>query len=156
MGARRGFSLIVLCGVLVACAPPAGGPAAKSTPSATATSPLVDLSFIEADLEAQVDAKLGVRRTQVTCPAHVSGKIGSSFHCDVVAPGFPPGLAQVTWESGDGRYSWFLTNTCSGQQDIVGSPMPECVTPDPSQLTDCPWANGRVDCGMPEGSRRRD
>lgn len=154
MRPRDGFGLVALCGALIGCASATDAPAAESTPSATATAEPVDVPYIEADLEAQVDMKLGVRRTQVTCPTYVSGEVGSSFQCDVVAPGFPPGLAQVTWGSDDGRYSWFLTNTCAGEQDVASTPLPGCVTPDPSQLTNCPWVKGRVGCSTLKGSRR--
>jgi len=72
---------------------------------------------IEGDLEEQIDEKLSgppwnkpVEDTRVTCPTDVRWQVGDSFRCDVAAPGFPRGFAEVTLEDDDGEYSWYIKN----------------------------------------------
>jgi len=36
--------------------------------------------------------------------------VGDSFRCDVTAPGFPSGIADITIESDDGKYRWYISN----------------------------------------------
>ena len=73
-------------------------------------------SGIEDDLEQQIDVKVGrlsgerIAGTRVDCPAEVEWQVGDSFRCDVTVPGQTPGYAEVTMETGDGRYSWLISN----------------------------------------------
>lgn len=148
----RGLWAIALCGALAGCAPGTGTPAATAGPSHAAQK--ADVHAIEADLEAEIDRKLGVVGTVVTCPSQISWHVGDSIHCDISTPDVAAGLGVVTLEDEDGRYSWYMTNTCSAERDILGTPMAGCVSPRPSDITTCPWEDGELQCPTPTSSPR--
>lgn len=102
----------------------AGTPGSSASPAGA-----IDIGGIEADLEKQIDRKLGDEETVVSCQAPRAWEVGDSFQCNVDSPGFPPGIANVTKERNDGRYGWYITNTCEGQARVVPTPRAGCVTP---------------------------
>jgi len=80
-------------------------------------------SGIERDLERQIDVKVGhltgerIVGTRVDCLSEVEWHVGDFFRCDVTVPGQKPGYAEVTMETSDGRYSWFISNRSGGVWD---------------------------------------
>lgn len=123
--------LVMMIAMLTACAThdtPDARPARTPSVSASPTG-AIDVGDIEASLERQIDRKLGVEETVVKCQAPMSWEVGEAFQCNVDSAGFPPGIANVTKERDDGRYSWYITNTCEDQARIVPTPLEGCVTP---------------------------
>lgn len=131
MTLRRCVGLIVLSAALTACASN-NSPAAPTSPATTDTSvsEVANVRGIENDLEGQIDQKPGVVGSRVECPRRVDWKVSDSFRCDVAAPGYPPGSAEVTLEHEGGKYSWYLSNTCPDEGSNE-APRPGCVTPVP-------------------------
>ena len=86
---------------------------------------------IEADLERQIDKKLGLQGTSAKCPPNVSWRVGDSFFCEVVTPDSAAGFAEVTRIADSRGYSWYISNTCRDEKRKLGYQKPECVTPTP-------------------------
>lgn len=145
----RGFSgLVLLCVVLAGCASERS-PSTSPAPSGDAKSSgseAANTSAIEPDLVSQIDDKLGVEGTRVDCPEQINWSVGDSFHCDVAVPGSGSGIVVLTLEADGGKFGWYLTNTCDGQEAVMGTPAAGCIDPDPSRLTDCPFVKGHLKC----------
>ena len=149
VASRFGLVATVASVALTACSQANTGAPAPVTDTATGASDaqVADVRAIETDLEGQIDQKIGVIGTRVTCPEQVTWQVGESFRCDVTAPDFPPGVGVVTLVDDSGRFSWYITNTCEGERSATASPGPECVTPPtPYDSQTCPWVDGHVDC----------
>lgn len=112
MTLRHNAGLVLMSAALAGCASNSANPSAPSSSEEAGSSPSyeADTSAMEVDLEGQIDEKLNVVGTQVECPSYVVWQVGDSFHCDVTAPGSPPGFAEVTLDSDDGKYRWYISN----------------------------------------------
>jgi hypothetical protein len=118
MALRHTVGIILLGTALAACTSNGVGPSPPSSSEGTESpaSYEPDVPAMEVDLEGQIDVKVGdlsderVVGTRVDCPAEVEWQVGESFRCDVRVPGQKPGYAEVTMETSDGRYSWFISN----------------------------------------------
>ena len=112
MTLRHNVGLVLMSAALAGCTSNSANPSAPSSSEEAGSSPSheADTSAIEVDLEGQIDEKLNVVGTEVACPSNIVWRVGDSFHCDVTAPGSPPGLAEVTLYSDDGKYSWYISN----------------------------------------------
>lgn len=110
--------LVLAIAALAACTSNSANPSHPSSSEEAESSPAyeADIPAIERDLEGQIDEKVsrqwhrGVAGTRVDCPSDVHWQVGDSFRCDVSVPGFPPGLAEVSIESDDGNFSWYISN----------------------------------------------
>lgn len=75
-----------------------------------------DIPGIERDLAKQIDGQVSrlferpVEGTEVDCPPNVDWEVGLVFRCGVQVPDSPAGFAQITVESDDGKYTWFINN----------------------------------------------
>lgn len=115
---RPRVGLVLVIAALAGCTSNSAKPSAPSDSEGAGASLAfaADIPAIARDLEGQIDEKVSrqwdvhVVGTKVECPTYVHWEMGDSFRCDVTVPDFGPGIAHVTMESDDGKYSWYLSN----------------------------------------------
>ena len=118
MTLRHNVGIVLMSTALAACTSNSASPnaASSSEEAESSASYEPDVPAIEADLEGQIDVKVGrlsgkrIVGTRVDCPSEIEWQVGGSFRCDVTVPGQKRGYAEVTMETSDGRYSWFISN----------------------------------------------